>query len=67
MDGYRYLRAYTLTTIERDPDGNLETKRKAVSGSLASLVNLAKRRGWMPGNVSGTGLTIVEVCFEGGD
>lgn len=34
------------------------------SGNLATLVFDAERYGWMPGNVTGIGWTIIETVFE---
>lgn len=55
---------YRLITIER-AEGFPDYRRcLGHSGDLAVLVSTAKLYGWVPGTVTGTGMTIIETVFE---
>jgi hypothetical protein len=57
---------YKLTAIEVDEDGETYTTPYpwVTRDSLADLVRVAHKYGWIPGKVSVTGLTIVETIIE---
>lgn len=57
---------FLVTTIEVDREGLLMTiHRPALARStLAATVRIINRLGIVPGNISGTGLTIVETQIQ---
>lgn len=57
---------YSLSTIEITDDPSIPplTVYRDRRASLAVLVRIAHGRGWVPGAVSHTGLTIVGIVFE---
>lgn len=55
---------YRLITIERAEGFPDERRNRKSSDNIAALVRTAKLYGWVPGNRSGTGMTIIETVFE---
>lgn len=55
---------YRMFTIESDRQDNRYEISRGMSESLSCLARKATEREWLPGNVSGTGLTIIETVIE---
>lgn len=56
---------YRLITVEQDSEGHIEERDRGRLGpTLSKVVRMAQIMNWLPGNISGTGLPIIETRFE---